>query len=369
MENNRKKTRVAILFGGRSAEHEVSLQSARNVLASLDRDKYDPVLIGIDREGRWFLNEHSIKLLNDTDPRLIQLNGTGTEIAFAPSGDNRQLISLTDHAKLPDIDVIFPVLHGPFGEDGTVQGLAKLANLPCVGPGVLGSAVSMDKDVMKRLLRDAEIPIADFLVFHSHNLPADAFERCTSRLGTTLYIKPANLGSSVGISRARNREEFDAAIRLAFEYDTKLIVEEAVVGREIEVSVIGNEVPRASLPGEVVAEDGFYSYRAKYIDEKGATLAIPAKLTADEIAHLQELALRAFEALCCTGMSRVDMFLRQDGTALVNEINTIPGFTRISMYPKLWETSGMSYTALVDELITLAIQEFDRQSRLKTTPE
>ena len=369
MEHPGRKIRVAIIFGGRSAEHEVSLQSAKNVLASLDSEKYEPVLIGIDREGRWYLNQHSMGLLNDADPRLIQLNRDGTEIALAASGDSRRLVALNSQAQLPEIDVIFPVLHGPYGEDGTVQGLAKLANLPCVGPGVLGSAVSMDKDVMKRLLRDAEIPIADFLVFKKNAVPADAFSSSEARLGLPVFVKPANLGSSVGISRASNRQEFDEALRLAFEYDTKVVVEEAIIGREIEVSVIGNHNPRASVPGEVVAEGGFYSYRAKYIDEHGAVLSIPAHLDAEQTERVQRTALRAYSVLCCTGMSRVDMFLKPDGTVLVNELNTIPGFTRISMYPKLWEAGGTSYTELVDELIQLAISEFEERSNLKTTPD
>ncbi len=369
MKPGRKKIRVAIMFGGRSAEHEVSLQSAKNVLASLDLEKYEPVLIGIDRAGRWYLNEHSLELLNENDPRLIQLNRSSTEIALAPSGDARQLISLKDRVALPDIDVIFPVLHGPYGEDGTIQGLAKLANLPCVGPGVLGSAVSMDKDVMKRLFRDAGIPIADFLVFHASRVPADAFEQGNARLGMPVFVKPANLGSSVGISRAGNRKEFEEALALAFQYDLKVVVEEAVVGREIEVSILGNDEPIASLPGEVTTPNGFYSYRAKYIDEHGATLAIPAKMSESEIRTVQRTAVDAYQALCCTGMSRVDLFLKPDGTAIVNEVNTIPGFTHISMYPKLWEASGIGYTELVDRLITLAIEDFDRQNRLKTTPE
>lgn len=369
MKTGTGKIRVAIMFGGRSAEHEVSLQSAKNVLASLDLDKYEPVLIGIDREGRWYLNEHSLSLLNENDPRLIQLNHNGTEVALAPSGDGRQLISLRDRTSLPDIDVIFPVLHGPYGEDGTIQGLARLANLPCVGPGVLGSAVAMDKDVMKRLFRDAGIPIADFLVFSESRLPADALDQVADRLGFPVFVKPANMGSSVGISRAGTREELRKALELAFQYDLKAIVEEAVVGREIEVSVLGNDDPIASLPGEVVTPGGFYSYSAKYIDEHGAALSVPAKLSGEEIRAAQDTAIRAYLALCCTGMSRVDLFLKPDGEAVVNEVNTIPGFTRISMYPKLWEASGIGYRELVDRLITLAIEDFERRDSLKTTPE
>ncbi|HUZ18352.1 MAG TPA: D-alanine--D-alanine ligase [Spirochaetia bacterium] len=368
MDTAHRKLRVAIIFGGRSAEHEVSLQSAKNVLASLDSSKYEPVLIGIDREGRWYLNRDSLGLLNDNDPQLIQLNKNGTEVALAASGDARRLISLHDHAALPDIDVIFPVLHGPYGEDGTIQGLAKLANLPCVGSGVLGSAVSMDKDVMKRLLREADIPTPDFLVFRASEGYENAFEQVEKRLGMPVFVKPANLGSSVGVSKVKTRAELEQAFALAFQYDTKLLVEEAIIGREIEVSVLGNDEPIASLPGEVIAEDGFYSYDAKYIDENGATLVIPARMTDAEIQRAQEIAIRAYRTLCASGMSRADLFLKPDGSVLVNEINTIPGFTRISMYPKLWEVSGIGYVDLVDRLITLAIEEFDRSNRLKTTP-
>lgn len=366
-----RKIRVAIIFGGRSAEHEVSLQSARNVIASLDTETYEPVLIGIDRTGRWFLNQQSMHLLNENDPRLIALNHDGPEVALTPNGEASSLVSVSG-ATLPDvggIDVIFPVLHGPYGEDGTIQGLAKLANVPCVGPGVLGSAVSMDKDVMKRLFRDAGIPIADFLVFRSGRVPERAAADVENRLGYPVFVKPANLGSSVGISRVPSAEQLAPALDHAFEYDTKAVVEEAVIGREIEVSVLGNEEPIASLPGEVVTSHNFYSYEAKYVDEHGARLDIPAQLSEAETAACRALAVRAYEALCCTGMSRVDMFLRSDGTFLVNEINTIPGFTRISMYPKLWEATGVNQRQLVNRLIRLAIDEFSRAQSLKTTPD
>ena len=240
MVNNMRKIRVAIMFGGRSAEHEVSLQSAKNVIESLDRKKYEPVLIGIDKEGRWFLNEHSIQLLNSGDPRLIQLSGREHEIALTPTGSNSQLISLHGKPALPKIDVIFPVLHGPFGEDGTIQGLAKLANVPCVGPGILGSAVGMDKDVMKRLLRDAGIPNARFVTLSALNKEKISYDALKSKLGQTLFIKPANMGSSVGISKVRNENEFKKAVALAFDYDLKVIVEEEVRGREIECAILGN---------------------------------------------------------------------------------------------------------------------------------
>jgi D-alanine-D-alanine ligase len=364
-----KKIRVAVVFGGRSAEHEVSLQSARNVIESLDKNKYEPVLIGIDREGRWFLNENSIQLLNTSDPRLIQLSGLQQEIALTPTGSNSQLISLKDKSAYPKIDVIFPVLHGPFGEDGTIQGLAKLANLPCVGPGIMGSAAGMDKDVMKRLLRDAGIPNARFVTLSAMNRDRVSYHAISRQLGTVLFVKPANLGSSVGISKVRNETEFQKAIRLAFEYDLKVIVEEEIKGREIECAVLGNENPLASVPGEIIPKADFYSYQAKYIDEDGAALAIPAQLPEYLSKQVQDLALQTFRVLECQGMSRVDIFLTPDEKLYVNEINTIPGFTKISMYPKLWEHSGISYTQLVDKLIELAIDDHNKRSRLKVSIE
>lgn len=363
------KVRVAVLFGGRSAEHEVSLQSARNVIESLDKQKYEPVLIGIDKDGRWFLNEQSIQLLNSGDPRLIQLSGREHQIALTPTGSSSQLISLQERSVFPKIDVIFPVLHGPFGEDGTIQGLAKLANVPCVGPGILGSAVGMDKDVMKRLLRDAGIPNARFVSLTALNKDKVSYDALKSKLGQTLFIKPANMGSSVGISKVRNEKEFREAIRLAFDYDLKVIVEEEIKGREIECAILGNENPAASIPGEIIPRADFYSYQAKYIDEDGAALSIPAQLPEYLVKQVQDLALQTFRVLECQGMARVDIFLTPDEKLYVNEINTIPGFTQISMYPKLWEYSGISYTELIDRLIQFALEDHEKRNRLKVSME
>jgi D-alanine-D-alanine ligase len=269
------------------------------------------------------------------------------------------------------IDVLFPVLHGPYGEDGTIQGLAKLADIPCVGAGVLGSAVGMDKDVMKRLLKEAGIPISPFLVLRASD--QIDYRTAAAELGPNLYVKPANLGSSVGISRVRREEEFRPAVRHAFRYDTKVIVESEIAGREIECGVLGNEEPIASVPGEVRSVDGFYSYEAKYIDEHGAELFIPADLTDAERTLVQETAIRAFTTLCCEGMARIDGFLtaaseQTETTFVINEINTIPGFTRISMYPKLFEASGISYRELIDRLIELAIERHRRDDGLSLSP-
>lgn len=352
-----KKIRVAILFGGKSAEHEVSLKSARNVAEAIDKNKYDVALIGIDKKGRWLPPLKSAALIGaesipTTDDRSLALSpGSGGEIQSTEGSDH--------------IDVVFPILHGPFGEDGTVQGLLRLANVPFVGAGVLGSAVGMDKDVMKRLLRDAGIPIGKFLVATETDVVS--FDRAQTELGLPLFIKPANLGSSVGVSKVENAEQYDRAVAEAFEFDTKVIIEEFIEGREIECSVLGNENPIASVPGEIIIHSDFYSYDAKYIDDKASSLQIPADIPEATAKLVQETAIRAYKALCCEGMGRVDSFVTKDGRVIVNEINTIPGFTNISMYPKMWEASGLSYSDLIDRLIQLAIERFEKQQKLRTS--
>lgn len=364
-----RKIRVAIVFGGRSAEHEVSLQSARNVLEAIDQTKYEPVLVGIDKLGRWYLNKQSSYVLHGDDPKRISLNTRSSKVTIMPFPGENHLVDPEQRQCYGPIDVVFPVLHGPYGEDGAIQGLLKLANLPCVGAGILGSAVGMDKDVMKRLLRDAGIPVARFRSYRSVKRALEDWPSVSQDLGIPLFVKPANLGSSVGISKARNNEEYVKAVQDAFQFDNKIIVEEMIRGREIECSVLGNGCPKASLPGEILPNQEFYSYEAKYIDENGAVLDIPAKLSPDDVERVQQLAIQAYEVLCCEGMARVDMFLTGEGYLLINEINTIPGFTRISMYPKLWEASGVSYTELIDQLITLAVEKFMREQALKTSVE
>ena len=321
----KQKIRVAVLFGGKSAEHEVSIRSAKNVVAALDTSKYEVTEVLISKTERWLPSE----------------------------------------AFLQSIDVVFPVLHGPFGEDGTVQGLLKLANVPFVGPSVLGSAVGMDKDVAKRLLRDTGIPVADFLV--STTTDPVSFKQAKKKLGTPLFIKPANLGSSVGIAKVKTEAEFDTAIKNAFAYDTKVMIEEFIKGREMECAILGNEHPRASVVGEIIPHHEFYSYEAKYIDENGAGLEIPAKISKKIEKKIQDIAIKTFKTLGCEGMSRVDCFLKENGDIVVNEINTIPGFTSTSMYPKLWEASGIPPKKLVDTLIMLAIDRHKRDARLKTS--
>ena len=317
-----KKIRVAVLFGGKSAEHEVSIQSAKNVIASLDNKKYEVIKIKIGKEGNW-----------DFDTK--------------------------------NADVVFPVLHGPFGEDGTVQGLLRFANIRFVGSGVLGSAIGMDKDVAKRLMRDAGLPVAKFLVFRKgENVEYEHIEKI---LGVPFFLKPANLGSSVGVSKVKRKKDFLPALKEAFQYDTKIIIEEYIEGREIECSVLGNDDPIASVPGEIIAKHEFYDYDAKYIDENGADLKVPADLAADVVEQVQLLAIKVFKILCLEGMARVDFFLAPSGKIFINETNTIPGFTNISMYPKLWKASGISYQELVDRLIELAIEKHNEQQKLKTS--
>jgi len=361
-----KKIRVGILFGGRSAEHEVSLQSAKNIIDAIDANKYEVVLIGIDKRGQWHLNEEPQFLLPAVESGLPELPETGENLALVPGKEAEQFVALSGQQRLGPLDVIFPILHGPFGEDGTVQGLLKLANIAFVGAGVLGSAVGMDKDVMKRLLRDADIPIARFIAANRYSWKQIGFDEVRGRLGLPLFIKPANLGSSVGISKVRDREEFERAVREAFHYDHKILIEECIKGREIECSVLGNDKPIASVPGEILPRHEFYSYEAKYLDENGAVLEIPAKLPPETSERIRQLAIKTFTVLCCEGMARVDFFLRNGEEIIVNEINTIPGFTRISMYPKLWEATGISYAELIDRLIQLALERFQREQRLKT---
>ncbi|MCG5104797.1 D-alanine--D-alanine ligase [Oceanobacillus alkalisoli] len=361
------KKRVGLIFGGKSAEHEVSLQSAKNVLEAMDKDKYDVTLIGIDKEGRWHLHDSSQFLLNANDPKLIALNKTNEGIAFIPGETDKKLKKANDSAALDQLDVIFPILHGTLGEDGSIQGMLRVANIPFVGSNVLGSAISMDKDVAKRLLKDAGLKVAGSYTFTRATKGNISFAEIERNLGLPLFIKPANQGSSVGVSKVESAEEFEEAIAEAFKYDHKILIEEAIQGREIECSILGNEYPEASIPGEIVATNDFYSYEAKYIDESGATLEIPAKLDDSQMKVIQEVAVKAFQALNCEGMARVDVFLTEANEIIINEINTIPGFTKISMYPKLWELSGVPYSELIDRVIELAIERHERDAGLESS--
>ena len=361
------KIRVGVIFGGKSAEHEVSLQSAYNIVDNIDTEKFDIVLIGIDKKGGWCLGRNAKLLLDQDYEKLRALGFQEGKTAIVPFNHSGHLADAEDNRNLEKLDVIFPVLHGPYGEDGTIQGMLKLANIPFVSADVLASAVSMDKDVMKRLLKEAGIPIARYIIFDRSSSPNIRYEKIKRELGMPVFIKPANLGSSVGIVKSEKESDFKIGVEQAFQYDNKIIIEEYIQGREIECSVLGNENPIASLPGEVKLNAEFYSYEAKYLDENGAVLDIPARLSPELVKEVQMYAIKVFKTLCCEGMARVDFFLSDSGKIVVNELNTIPGFTKISMYPKLWEASGISYTELIGRLITLAIERFKRDGKLKVT--
>ena len=361
--NGGKRLRVGILFGGRSGEHEVSLASAASVIRALDPQKYEAVPIGITKDGRWLVGTNAQKML----PEVLK---SGERVVLPPDPSAAALVPLGAGTSQPTvkIDVVFPVLHGTFGEDGTVQGLLELAGLPYVGAGVLGSAVGMDKDVQKRLFKEAKLPIVPYLAIRRSDWEKD-------RAGVTglikktlkfpLFFKPATLGSSVGMTRVTNADGIAKAMDFAAEFALKIIVERGVSGREIEVSVLGNDEVRASIPGEIKPHREFYDYTAKYL-EGGTELLIPAPLTKAQVAKFQDYAVRAFQAIDGTGMSRCDFFLEnRTGKIYVNELNTIPGFTSISMYPKMWEASGLPYSELIDRLIELAFELHREKSRTK----
>ena len=384
-----KKLRVGVLFGGRSGEHDVSLLSAASVLNAIDKTKYDVVPIGITKEGRWVTAAHAERLLAGKkaiesesrplragDPQAtaaaaVLAKGEGVVVPPIPSRDHSALVPFESdipqvHAAVHpiDVDVIFPVLHGTFGEDGTIQGLLELADIPYVGPGVLGSAAGMDKDVMKRLFRDAGLPIVKHVtVLRSawREQPKMVRQLIESSLKYPVFVKPANLGSSVGINKVHDSSELAAAMDDAAHFDRKLVIEQGVGGknakaREIECSVLGNDSPTASVPGEIVPIKEFYDYDAKYVVE-GSRSIIPAELPKATLKEVQKLAIAAFQAVDCAGLARVDFLMEpRSGKLYVNEINTMPGFTSISMYPKLWEASGLPYSELIDRLLRLGLE-------------
>ncbi|QPF81968.1 D-alanine--D-alanine ligase [Bradyrhizobium genosp. L] len=361
-----RKTRVAILFGGRSAEHDVSRASAANVLRSLDPDRYDVTAIGIVRDGRWI----AVGAGNGagTGGGALTIPDDGPQLALLPGGQGRALaLEGATSRELPAFDVVFPVLHGPNGEDGTVQGALELADVAYVGSRVMGSAAAMDKDVAKRLLREAGLPIVPFVAM-SAAAPLGYDDAVSALESQELFVKPANMGSSVGVSRARNAAEFEAGCRLAFRFDSKILIERSLAPiREVECSVLEDAEGhiRASLLGEIVPSDkhGFYSYDAKYLDADGALLQVPAMVPPVLADRIRELAIETFRVLGCEGMARIDFFLHGE-EAYVNEANTLPGFTDISMYPKLWEASGLPQSELIDILIGHALERQKRSRRL-----
>jgi D-alanine-D-alanine ligase len=399
----KKKLRVGILFGGRSGEHEVSLLSAASVLKAIDRSRYEVVPIGITKQGRWLISGDAERLLTGdfpdtgtlragdpqhTAPAALLAKGQGVIVPPMPAAEGgrggtlvpfeREASSISPAHDVLQLDVVFPVLHGTFGEDGTMQGLFELAGLAYVGSGVLGSATGMDKEVMKRLFLAAGLPITKHVTFLRHEWqqgPKKVIAKLEAALKYPLFVKPANLGSSVGISKAHDRKEFGPAIDLAAGFDRKIVVEQAVGGRgnrnkmgkarELEVAVLGNDEPKASVVGEIIPGKEFYDYEAKYLSE-GSQAIIPAKLTKKQSQQVQAMALDAFRACDCAGLARVDFLLEagDSGRLYLNEINTMPGFTSISMYPKLWEASGMKYRDLISRLIELALERKAEQEQI-----
>jgi D-alanine-D-alanine ligase len=364
------KLRVGIIFGGRSGEHQISLRSARSIAAAIDRSRYEVTLVGIDTSGRWhLLDQPAFERL--TAGSLPSLQSAGDEVLLPAAPTPGTLVRMGAAAVPPrSLDVVFPALHGTYGEDGCVQGLLDLADVAYVGSGVLGSALGMDKVVQKRLLLAAGIPVVPFLAATRSELERqpDLAAAWVRKLGLPVFVKPANMGSSVGVSRVTAFTQLDAAIAGALEYDNKILIEEGIDAREIECAVLGNDLPEASVAGEIRPRDDFYSYDAKYVDEDGATLLIPAPLSDEQAAAIRSLSIRVFRELDCAGMARVDFLLdRKTGDIYVNELNSIPGFTTISMYPKLWEASGVPYSELIDRLIRLAIERHEGKKRLKTT--
>jgi D-alanine-D-alanine ligase len=369
--------RIGVIYGGRSGEHEVSLASAAAVFKHLDPAKYDAVPIHIEKDGRWTLAAEPPRLLSAGE--VLQAGRTADDqapeahVVARPGGDTLITVDRAGTAvSATALDVVFPVLHGPYGEDGTVQGLLELANIPYVGAGVLASAVGMDKATMKLVFAASGLPICDYHVVLKRDWqrdPRQVMQEVGARLGFPLFVKPANLGSSVGISKAKHATELRAAINLAAEYDRKIVIEAAVPrAREIECAVLGNDEPEASVPGEIIPSREFYDFEAKYTDGDASRLLIPAPLDDDQTRQVRALAVAAFKAVDCSGMARVDFLLAGDsGTLYVNEINTIPGFTTISMYSKMWEASGLTYPALLDRLIALAVERHADKQLLRTS--
>jgi D-alanine-D-alanine ligase len=361
LNGHSRKLRVGVLFGGRSGEHEVSLASAASIIRGLDPQKYEAVPIGITKEGHWLIGAGAQKML----PEVLR---TGQRVVMSADPTESALMPLDGSPRGQKLDVVFPVIHGTFGEDGTMQGLLELAGLPFVGAGVLGSAIGMDKDVAKKLMQVAGIPVVPWIAVQRadwEHQPKEIRRGIEKKFKYPVFVKPATLGSSVGMTKVHSRAELGPALDLAAEFAMKIMVERAVSAREIEVSVLGNHDPRASIPGEIVPHREFYDYAAKYLEE-GTQLLIPAKLTKSEVKKVQAMAVTAFRALELSGMARVDFFIeKRGGKIFLNEVNTIPGFTSISMYPKLWEANGIPFRELISKLIDLALEQHREKARTK----
>jgi D-alanine-D-alanine ligase len=366
-----RKTKILVLCGGQSAEHDVSLASGKSIVDALDPSRYEIFAVAIDPQGvmRWIQDLADLRRTTLDQP--IDVRQFATRVSLVRGAEGPELISINSDGgggrSISSLDVAFPILHGPYGEDGTVQGYLKFIGLPFVGPSVLASAVGMDKDVTKRLLQQAGIRIGKFVTLWKHEPVSHHFGSLTKELGTPFFLKPVNMGSSIGVFKIKDEMSFKSALAEAFQFDNKVICEEFIDGREIECAVIGNQKTEASPPGEIIPQHEFYSYEAKYLDAEGARLELPAKLNTEISDQVRQVALKVYRTLNCEGLSRVDFFLRKkDSVLFVNEINTMPGFTKISMYPKMMELAGRSYSGLVDELVQLAIRRRDEESRLKT---
>ncbi|HZR44408.1 MAG TPA: D-alanine--D-alanine ligase family protein [Ktedonobacteraceae bacterium] len=372
----RKKIRIGIIFGGRSGEHEVSLASANSVIANLDPNKYDVVPIGITKAGTWLLGVEPAKLLasgQDVQQTTDDPAQQTTSVTLTADPSVRRLIPLQSSEQLGDngaLDVIFPVLHGTYGEDGALQGLLEMANVPYIGCGVLGSALGMDKEKMKMIFKTIGLPVGDFLVYRRRQWerePEAVMDTIEQRLGYPCFVKPVNLGSSVGVNKAHNRTELEHDLRIAAEYDTKIIIERNINCRELECAILGNDEPLASVVGEIIPSNEFYDYNAKYVDNKSQTI-IPANIPQATAEEVRRQAIQAFLALDLSGLARIDFFLEKEtGKIYINEVNTLPGFTQISMYSKLWEASGLPYSELLDRLIELAQERYEDRQRNRTS--
>jgi D-alanine-D-alanine ligase len=356
------KLNLGLLFGGRSGEHEVSLQSARSIACAVNRDKFNLLLLAIDKDGNWFMVDESDYLHNADDPKNISLNvKKEQQISLIPKDNSNTIIRLSDGKELVSPDVLFPIIHGTFGEDGSLQGFCSMLNLPYVGADVLGSSVGMDKLIAKKLLLQAGIPVADYVIAEGKGKIDMAVKETSGKLSYPVFVKPVRSGSSVGVYKAQNEPELKEAINKALRFDKKVLIEESIEGREIECAVLGNDELMASQPGEIIPRHSFYSYEAKYIDSEGASLEMPANIPRDVVKKVQSLAKQAYKVLSCSGMARVDMFLTSSGNLILNEINTLPGFTKISMYPKLMELSGIPYSELIDRLVALSRERHKQQ--------
>lgn len=359
------KATVALIFGGKSAEHEVSLRSAKNVADALDKNLFSPVLLGISKEGSWYRFPSEDVFAKNTKVVDAALPADAEPVALMSLKGKPVLYSLKTQSTT-HIDVAFPILHGTMGEDGTIQGLFKMVQLPFVGCGVWSSAAGMDKEIMKRLFTEAHIPTARYMLLTPYK--NTSYQDVVAQLGSPFFIKPANAGSSVGVHKIKSAQDYDKNLKDAFQFDTKVLAEEYIEGREIECSVMGhNREPKASLPGEIIPQHEFYSYEAKYVDDNGALLKIPAEIPPETVKKLQDLAKKTYQVMGCDGLTRVDFFLKKNGDAIVNEINTLPGFTKISMYPKMWEATGLAYRELITQLINLGLEKFQEEQRLKTS--